>query len=699
MSSTVDIASSFIEGAPPGELADVLADVKALTSDGDDIIPSLAPAFERYNESQLTAVKLPGASQEVVISEFNKLDGSRYYDVESQTSFEVDHVTQEASGAQSHVLESENADLVRSLLKSLGTHAREHYPSCSYGVYPIENDSAIAIVLVANRYSPNNFWNGRFRSIYQFPVSAASTTVTGKIHVDVHYYEDGNVSLNTNKPVSLSVSSVSAESIMSRIATAERDYQEELNRAFVQMAEGSFKALRRQLPITRQKVEWEKVGGYRLGQDIAGGKGRFASSPRIQSATASDLVSGGYLAYYEMPTHLLALYLPSLCICYDAGETAHIESIKTTTDIEAQATDIDKLPVSWFVWVVALTASIAGLLFGYDTGIISGAIVYLGNDLDGRPITSSEKELITSLCSGGAFFGAIFAGNTVDRFGRKKAIYLGCILFTIGALLQGTAYTVIQMSIGRFIVGLGVGSAAMVVPLYIAEIAPAQARGRLIGLNNMSITGGQVISYAVGAGFAHVPNGWRYMVGLGGVPALVLGVMMPFCPESPRHLAYTGRVEEARLVLGRIYGEEQVSGAAIAVLVFIIWFVVFYGVSVGNTAWMSADFFPLEARAMGTMWMTCSNWGSNVIVSSTFLSMMKAWTPSGAFGFFAGICGVSYVLIYFFYPEVSGLVLEEIRDVFEHGFGVAYARNLRKERKQIIEERMRTMDRAVPVGH
>ncbi|KAJ5651445.1 F-actin-capping protein subunit alpha [Penicillium longicatenatum] len=294
MASTVEIASSFIEGAPPGELADVVADVQTLT-EGEDIIPQLAPAFERYNESQLTTVKLPGSSQEVIVSEFNKLEDNRYFDSESQTSFEIDHITQTASAAQSAPLESQNADLINSLLKSLSIHAREHYANCSYGVYPIENDSAVAILLVANKYSPNNFWyvletiadsfgktliilyvnrNGRFRAIYQVPVSSSSTTVTGKIHVHVHYYEDGNVALNTTKPVSASVSSVSAEAIMSRIAAAERDYQEELNRAFVSVAEGAFKGLRRQLPITRQKVEWEKVGGYRLGQDISGGKGR-----------------------------------------------------------------------------------------------------------------------------------------------------------------------------------------------------------------------------------------------------------------------------------------------------------------------------------------------------------------------------------------------------------------------------------------
>ena len=138
-----------------------------------------------------------------------------------------------------------------------------------------------------------------------------------------------------------------------------------------------------------------------------------------------------------------------------------------------------------------------------------------------------------------------------------------------------------------------------------------------------------------------------------------------------------------------------VSSPAIVVLVFIIWFVFFYGVSVGNTAWMSTDFFPMEVRAMGTMWLTCSCWGSNIIVSSTFLSMMKGMTPSGAFGFYAAICGIGWVLIIFFYPEVSGLTLEEIGEVFQHGFGVRYARQLRKDRKEEIKERMKTMEKPV----
>lgn len=225
-----------------------------------------------------------------------------------------------------------------------------------------------------------------------------------------------------------------------------------------------------------------------------------------------------------------------------------------THGIEITKNDsIEELPTSWFVWLVAFTASVAGSLFGYDTGIISAVLVYLGNDLNNRPTTASEKEAITSLCSAGAFIGAIIAGLTADKYGRKVAIYVGCALFTVGAVLQAASFSIAQMVVGRLVVGFGVGSAAMVVPLYIAEIAPTKARGRLIGLNNMSITGGQVISYGIGAAFAHVPHGWRYMVGLGGVPSIILACLLPFCPESPRQLVWHGRLQEAEDVIRKIY--------------------------------------------------------------------------------------------------------------------------------------------------
>ena len=137
-------------------------------------------------------------------------------------------------------------------------------------MYPVPSSpSSLAIVTVANKYSPTNYWNGRWRSSYIYDTSSGS--ITGSIKVDVHYYEDGNVRLLTTKEVSVSASGASAADVMRKIAAEEKKYQEDLNKAFGSLSEGAFKALRRQLPITRQKIEWEKISGYRLGQDIGGG--------------------------------------------------------------------------------------------------------------------------------------------------------------------------------------------------------------------------------------------------------------------------------------------------------------------------------------------------------------------------------------------------------------------------------------------
>jgi MFS family permease len=123
---------------------------------------------------------------------------------------------------------------------------------------------------------------------------------------------------------------------------------------------------------------------------------------------------------------------------------------------------------------------------GYDTGYISSVLVTIGTSL-GHELTSSEQELVTSLTSGGALVGAVIAGTIADRFGRKMPIFLACIVFVIGTVLQTAAYHLPQFAVGRFVVGLGVGSAAMVVPLYISELSPARFRGRMIAFNNVSI--------------------------------------------------------------------------------------------------------------------------------------------------------------------------------------------------------------------
>ncbi|TDZ21582.1 Myo-inositol transporter 1 [Colletotrichum orbiculare MAFF 240422] len=460
------------------------------------------------------------------------------------------------------------------------------------------------------------------------------------------------------------------------------------------------------------------------------------------------------------------------------GVAKHIEQSGNSPDFDDSIEETDP---SWAVWLITITVACGGLLFGYDTGVISAVLVSLKSDL-GHELSSSEQELVTSITSGG--------------YGRKLGIYVGCLLFFIGSVIQAAAFSVIQMTVGRFIVGLGVGSAAMIIPLYIGELAPAKHRGRMIAFDNMSVTFGQLLAYALGAGFAEVSHGWRYMVAIGGIPPIVLGLLLPRCPESPRQLISHGKLEEATRVIRQVYPhatEEQVQAkmghltwaveveanatsgslwdkfkelhvvpsnfralacacaimaisqlgvvggtnflfsivnlfvidrigrrrillvtvlgmsvtmvvaavafhwipvspdlklqtasvnwAGILVLVTIILYVAFFSGGVATIAWVGTELLPLEVRALGTMMNTVTCWGCNIIISATFLTMMKSMTPSGAFGFYAGICFFGWIFVIFCYPEVNGLPLEEVRQVFSTGFGVKKANELQRMRK------------------
>ena len=220
-----------------------------------------------------------------MISPFNKAGEGRYFDSRSGQSFGYDVVSGkvEEGSVEKYDMEDESTvyasfapehfqsrveELImvfrKGLLEQISAHAAEHFPAHAVGVYP--TDGAIAIIIVANKYSPNNFWNGRWRSVFHYNPSA--TTLTGQIEVDVHYYEDGNVRLLTKKDVPAQ----QASDVVKTIAAVEKKYQEQLTRGFGDLSEGAFKGLRRQLPVTRQKVEWEKISGYRVGQDIGGGR-------------------------------------------------------------------------------------------------------------------------------------------------------------------------------------------------------------------------------------------------------------------------------------------------------------------------------------------------------------------------------------------------------------------------------------------
>lgn len=212
---------------------------------------------------------------------------------------------------------------------------------------------------------------------------------------------------------------------------------------------------------------------------------------------------------------------------------------------------------SKFLWMLTFAACISGLLFGYDTGVISGTLVSVRSDLSARPLTTLDKSLITSCTALFALIASPFAGILADKWGRKVVILIADGLFTAGALWQAVTGTVWGMILGRSIVGLAIGGASLIVPLYISELAPGHIRGRLVTVSLLFITGGQVVAYIVGWGFSTIPAGWRWMVGLGALPAVFQFALLTLMPETPRWLIKAGYEERAKRILEKVYYDKR----------------------------------------------------------------------------------------------------------------------------------------------
>src|SRR3954454_2857570 len=189
--------------------------------------------------------------------------------------------------------------------------------------------------------------------------------------------------------------------------------------------------------------------------------------------------------------------------------------------------------------------ALGGLLFGYDTGVISGALLFIPDDFKLTPFLTGA--IVATLLLG-AMVGAAFAGRLADRLGRRVLIIAAAIIFTVGALLAALAPTVGVLIAARFVLGLAVGSAALVVPLYLSEIAPKAIRGAISSLNQLMIVSGILAAFLVNAALASSGD-WRLMLGLAVVPSVILFVGMIFMPETPRFLVRAGEEEDARDVL------------------------------------------------------------------------------------------------------------------------------------------------------
>ncbi|GAB1299750.1 Proton myo-inositol cotransporter [Apodemus speciosus] len=209
-----------------------------------------------------------------------------------------------------------------------------------------------------------------------------------------------------------------------------------------------------------------------------------------------------------------------------------------------------------FVYAAAAFSALGGFLFGYDTGVVSGAMLLLRRQMR---LGAMWQELLVSGAVGAAAVAALAGGALNGALGRRSAILLASALCTVGSAVLAAAANKETLLAGRLVVGLGIGIASMTVPVYIAEVSPPNLRGRLVTINTLFITGGQFFASVVDGAFSYLQkDGWRYMLGLAAIPAVIQFLGFLFLPESPRWLVQKGQTQKARRILSQMRGNQTI---------------------------------------------------------------------------------------------------------------------------------------------
>ena len=207
-----------------------------------------------------------------------------------------------------------------------------------------------------------------------------------------------------------------------------------------------------------------------------------------------------------------------------------------------------------FALGIAILAALGGFLFGYDTGIVGGALPLITSKLH---LSAGEESWITGSLLLGAVAGAAMSGFLADRIGRKWTLFVAGVIYTGAAIASGLTSSLLPLCIARGVLGLAVGTASFVAPMYIGEHSPKELRGGMTALTQVAITFGILVAYFVADALKGYSNGWNWMFALGAVPGVILAISMLIVPETPRWLVEHGRDEQAKKLLSRNRSEQQ----------------------------------------------------------------------------------------------------------------------------------------------
>jgi len=280
----VEIVTGFLLNSPPGEFMEVVTDIRGLLSD-ESVINDTAPStFREYNTDQMLQVPSPGGNHKVLITKHGEVNPGEYLDPRGNQVISFDHIRQEVTGSRaiSGELDGSIENFRAAFDESITHYVQEHYLHGTSTVYAKKEgkNTVITACISSAKFNPNNFWNGRWRSVWTCKFAGGGQIeIVGRLRVNVHYYEDGNVQLTTDTPKSFTTNGGNdakslADAAAKAIEKAEADYHSKLELSYNTMGDTTFKALRRVLPITRNKIDWTKIQSFKVGNEAAGKGGK-----------------------------------------------------------------------------------------------------------------------------------------------------------------------------------------------------------------------------------------------------------------------------------------------------------------------------------------------------------------------------------------------------------------------------------------